>query len=118
MAESEEELKNLLMEVREESETPGLKLHILKSKIMASGFIASWQIERGEAETVADFIFLGYKTTVEGDCSLEIKRYLLLRGKAMRKEDSLLKIRDITLLTKICLVKAMVFPVVMYRCES
>ena len=94
-----------------------LKLNIQETKVMASSPITSWQIHREKAETVADFIFLGYKTTVEGDCSLEIKRYLLLRGKAMRKLDSLLKIRDITLLTKICLVKAMVFPVVMYRCE-
>ena len=95
-----------------------LKLNIQETKVMASSPITSWHIHREKVETVADFIFLGYKTTVEGDCSLEIKRYLLLRGKAMRKLDSLLKIRDITLLTKICLVKAMVFPVVMYRCES
>ena len=94
-----------------------LKLNIQETRVMASSPITSWQIHREKVETVADFIFLGYKTTVEGDCSLEIKRYLLLRGKAMRKLDSLLKIRDITLLTKICLVKAMVFPVVMYRCE-
>ena len=101
------------MKVKEKSEKAGLKVDIQKTKIMASGPITSWQIHREKAETVADFIFLGYKTTVEGDCSLEIKRYLLLRGKAMRKLDSLLKIRDITLLTKAHLVKVMVFLVVM-----
>ena len=95
-----------------------LKLNIQETKVMASSPITSWQIHREKAETVADFIFLGYKTTVEGDCSLEIKRYLLLRGKAMRKENSLLKIRDITLPKKFCMIKAMVFPAVLYGCES
>ena len=94
-----------------------LKLNIQKTKIMASGSIKFMANRRGKVESVTDFIFLGSKITADGDCSHEIKRYLLLRGKAMRKLDSLLKIRDITLLTKICLVKAMVFPVVMYRCE-
>uniref|UniRef100_A0A4W2F3U5 RNA-directed DNA polymerase n=1 Tax=Bos indicus x Bos taurus TaxID=30522 RepID=A0A4W2F3U5_BOBOX len=113
MAESEEELKSLLM--KEESEKVGLKLNIQKTKIMASSPITSWQID---GETVADFIFLGSKITAEGDCSNEIKRRLLLGRKVMTKLDSILKNRDITLPTKVCLVKAMVFPVVMYGCES
>ena len=115
MAESEEELESLLMKVKEESEKVGLKLSIQKTKIMASGPITSWQID---GETVRDFIFLGSKITAEGDCSHEIKRHLLLGRKAMTKLDSLLKSRDITLPAKVCLVKAMVFPVVMYGCES
>ena len=108
MAESEEELKSLLMKVKEESEKVGLKPNIQKTKIMASGPITSWQID---GETVADFIFLGSKITVDGDCSHEIKRCLLLRKKAMTNLDSILKSRDITLSTKVHLVKAMVFPV-------
>ena len=115
MAESEEELKSLLMKVKEESEKAGLKLNIQKTKIMASGPITSWQIDE---ETVADFIFLGSKITADGDCSHEIKRHLLLGRKVMTNLDSILKSRDITLSTKICLVKAMVFPVVMYGCEN
>ena len=115
MAESEEELESLLMKVKEESEKVGLKLSIQKTKIMSSGPITSWQID---GETVRDFIFLGSKITAEGDSSHEIKRHLLLGRKAMTKLDSLLKSRDITLPTKVCLVKAMVFPVVMYGCES
>ena len=115
MAESEEELKSLLMKVKEESEKVGLNLSIQKTKIMSSGPITSWQID---GETVRDFIFLGSKITAEGDSSHEIKRHLLLGRKAMTKLDSLLKSRDITLPTKVCLVKAMVFPVVMYGCES
>ena len=118
MAESEEELKSLLMEVRGESEKAGLKLNILKSKIMASGFITSWQIERGEVETVADFIFLCSKITSDSDCSHEIQRCLLLGTRAMTNLDCVLKSKDITLLIKAHLVKAMVFPVVMYGCES
>ena len=114
MAESEEELKSLLMKVKEESERVGLKLSIQKMKIMASGPITSWQID---GETVADFIFLGSKITADGDCSHEIKRCLLLERKAMTKLDSVLKSRDITLLTKISLVKVMIFLVVMYGCE-
>ena len=121
MAESKEELKRLLMEVKEESEKADLKLNIQKTKIMASGFITSWQID-GETvetvETVRDFIFLGSKITADGDCSHEIKRRLLLGRKAMANLDSVLKSRDIYLPTKVCLVKAMVFPVVMYGCES
>ena len=117
MAESEE-LKSLLMKVKEESEKVGLKLNIEKMKIMASGSITSWQIDGETMETVADFIFLGSKITVDGDCSHEIKRCLLLGRKAMTNLDSILKSRDITLPTKVCLVKAMVFPVVMYGCES
>ena len=116
MAESEE-LKSLLMKVKEESEKVGLKLNIEKMKIMASGSITSWQIDGETMETVADFIFLGSKITVDGDCSHEIKRCLLLGRKAMTNLDSILKSRDITLPTKVCLVKAMVFPVVMYGCE-
>ena len=115
MAESEEELKSLLMEVKEESEKVGLKLNIQKTKIVASGPITSWQIN---GETVADFIFWGSKITADGDCSHEIKRHLLLGGKVMTNLDSILKSRDITLPTKVRLVKAMVFPVVMYGCES
>ena len=112
MAESEEELKSLLMKVKEESEKAGLKLNIQKTKIMASGPITSWQIDGKTMETVTDFIFLGSKITVDGDRSHEIKRHLLLGRKAMANLDSILKSRDITLLTKVCLVKAMVFPVV------
>ena len=117
-AESEEELKSLLMKVKEESKKVGLKLNIQKTKIMASGPITSWQIDRGMVETVADFIFLGSKITADGDCSHEIKRRLLLGRKAMINQDSILKSRDITLPTKVHLVKAIVFPVVMYGCES
>ena len=115
MAEGEEELKSLWIKVKEESENVGLKLNIRKTKIMASGPITSWQID---GETVADFIFLGSKITADGDCSHEIKRCLLLGRKVMTNLDSLLKSRDITLPTKVCLVKAMDFPVVMYGCES
>ena len=118
MAESEEELKGLLMKVEEESEKVGLKLNIQKTKIMASGPITSWHIDRETVETVADFIFLGSKITADGDCSHEIKRCLLLGMKVMTNLDSILKSRDITLPTKVHLVKAMVFPVVMYGCES
>ena len=112
MAESEEELKSLLMKVKEESEKVGLKLNILKTKIMESGPITSWQIDRETVETVADFIFLGSKITADGDCSHEIKRYLLLGRKVMTNQESILKSRDITLPTKVRLIKAMVFPVV------
>ena len=115
MAESEEELKNLLMKVKEESEKVGLKLNIQKTKIMASGPITSWQID---GETVADFTFGGSKITADGDCSHEIKRYLCLERKVMTNLDSILKSRDITLSTKVRLVKSMVYPVVMYGCES
>ena len=118
MAESEEELKNLLMKVKEESEKVGLKLSIQKTKIMACGPITSWQTDGETMETVTDFIFLGSRITADGDCSHEIKSCLLLRRKAMTNLDSILKNRDITLLTKVCLVKAMVFPVVKYICES
>ena len=118
MAESEEELKSLLMKVKEESEKLGLKLNIQETKIMASGPITSWQIDGETVETVADFIFLGSKVTVDGDCSHEIKRCLLLGKKVMTNLDSILKSRDITLPTKVHLVRAMVFPVVMYGCES
>ncbi|MFX0586079.1 hypothetical protein ACOARR_12200, partial [Glaesserella parasuis] len=114
----EEELKSLLMKVKVESEKVGLKLNIQKTKIMASGPTTSWQIDGETVETVADFIFLGSKITADGDCSHEIKRYLLLGRKAMTNLDSILKSRDITLPTKVHLVKAMVFPVVMYGCES
>ena len=114
-AEREEELKSLLMKVKEESEKVGLKLNIQKTKIMASGPITSWQ---KDGETVADFIFLGSKITADGDCSHEIKRRLLLGRKVMTNLDSILKSRDITLPTKVHLAKAMVFPVVTYRCES
>ena len=118
MAESEEELKSLLMKVKEESEKVGLKLNIQKTKIMASGPITSWQIDGETMKTVTDFIFLGSKITVDGDCSHEIKRCLLLRRKVMTNLDSILKSRDITLPTNVHLVKAVVFPVVMYGCES
>ena len=117
MAESEEELKSLLMKVKEESEKVGLKLNIQKTKIMASGPITSWQIDGETVETVADFILWGSKITADGDCSPEIKRHLLLGRKAMTKLDSILKSRDITLPTKVHIVRAMVFPVVMYGCE-
>ena len=118
MAESEEELKSLLMKVKVESEKVGLKLNIQKMKIMASGPITSCQIDVETMETVTDFIFLGSKVTVDGDCSHEIKRHLLLGRKATTNLDRILKSRDITWLTKFCIVKAMVFPVVMYGCES
>ena len=117
-AESEEELKSLLMKVKEESEKVGLKFNIQKTKIMASGPITSWEIDGETMETVADFIFLGSKITTDGDCSHKIKRRLLLGRKVMTNLDSILKSRDITLPTKVCLVKAMVFPMVMYGCES
>ena len=118
MAESEEELKSLWIKVKEESEKVGLKLNIQKTKIMASGSITSWEIDGETVETVADFIFGSSKITADGDCSREIKRHLLLGRKVTTNLDSILKSRDITLLTKVCLVKAMVFPVVMYGCES
>ena len=118
VAESEEELKSLLMKVKEESGKVGLKLNIQKTKIMASGPITLWQIDGETMETVTDFIFWGSKITADGDCSHEIKRHLLLERKAMKNLDSILKNRDITLPTKVHLVKAMVFPVVMYGCES
>ena len=118
MAESEEELKSLLMKVKEESEKVGLKLNIQKTKIMASGPITSWQIEGEIMEIVAGFIFGGSKITAHGDCSDEIKRLLLLGRKVMTSLDSILKSRDITLLSKVHLVKAMVFPVVIYGCET
>ena len=117
MAESEEEPKNLLMKVKEESEKVGLKLNIQKTKIMASSPITSWQIDGETVETVADFILGVFKITEDGDCSHEIKRHLLLGRKVMTKLESILKSRDITLSTKVCLVKAMVFPGVMYGCE-
>ena len=116
MAESEEELKSLLMKVKEESEKVGLKLNIQKMKIMASGPITSWEIDGETLEIVTDFIFWGSKITADGDCSHEIKRCLLLGRKVMTKLDSILKSRNITLPTKVRLVKAMVFPVVMYGC--
>ena len=118
MAESEEELKSLLMKVKEESEKVGLKLNIQKTKIMASGPVTSWQIDGETVETVSDFIFLGSKITADGDCSHKIKRHLLLGRKITINLDSILKSRDITLSTKVHLVKAMVFPVVIYGCES
>ena len=118
MAESEEELKSLLMKVKEESEKAGLKLSIQKAKIMASSPITAWQIDVKTMETVTDFIFLGSKITADGDCSHVIKRHLLLGQKAMTNLDSILKSRDITLLTKVHIAKAMVFPGVMYGCES
>ena len=118
MAESEEELKSLLMKVKKESEKVGLKLNIQKTKIMASGPITSWEIDGETMETETDFIFLGSKITADGDCSHEIKICLLLGRKVITNLDSILKSRDITLSTKVCLVKAMVFPVVMYGCES
>ena len=118
MAESEEELKSLLMKVKEESEKVGLKLNIQKMKIMTSGPITSWEIDGEIVETVSDFIFLGSRITADGDCSHEIKRRLFLGRKVMTNLDSILKSRDVTLPTKVCLVKAMVFSVVMYGCES
>ena len=118
MAESEEELKSLLMKVKEESEKVGLKLNIQKTKIIASGPITSWEIDGETVETVSDFILGGCKITADGDCSHEIKRHLLLGRKVMTNLDSIFKSRVITLLTKVCLVKAMVFPIVMYGCES
>ena len=118
MAESEEELKSLLMKVKEESEKVGLKLNIQKTKIMASGPITAWQMDGETMEIVADFIFLGSKITADGDCSHEIKRHLLLGRKAMTNLDNILKSRDITLLTKVHLVETVVFPVVMYGYES
>ena len=118
MAESEEELKSLLRMMKKESEKAGLKLNTQNTKIMASSPITSWQIDGGKVETVADFIFLGSKITVDDDCSHEIKRCLLLEKKAMTNLDSILKSTDITLLTKVRILKAMVFPVVMYGCES
>ena len=118
MAESEEELKSLLMKVKVESEKVGLKLNIQKTKMMGSGPITSWQIDGETVETVSDFIFLGSKVTADGDCSHETERRLLLGRKAMSNLDSIFKSRDISLPTKVCLVKAMVSPVVMYGCES
>ena len=118
MSESEEELKSLLMKLKEESEKPGLKLNIQKTKIMASSPITSWQINRKTIEIVRNFIRLGSKITADGDCSHEIKRHLLLKRKAMTNLDNVLKSRDITLPTKFHILKTMVFPVVMYRCES
>ena len=118
MAESEEELKSLLMKVKEESEKVGLKINIQKTKIMASGPITSWEMDGETVETVSDFIFGGSKITADGDCSHEIKRYFLLGRKTMTNLDSILKSRDITLSTKVHQIKAMVFPVVMYGCES
>ena len=118
MAESEEELKSLLMKVKVESEKVGLKLNIQKTKIMTSSPTTSWEIDGETMETVSDFIFLGSKITADGDCSHEIKRCLLLGRKVMSNLDSIFKSRDITLPTKVHLVKALVFPVVMYRCES
>ena len=118
MAISKEELKSLLMRVKEESEEAGLKLNIQKNKIMASGSIISWQIDREKIETVTDFIFLDSKITADGDCSHKIKRHLFLGRKAMRNLDSILKSKDISLPTKVHIVKGMVFPVVMYGCES
>ena len=118
MAESEEELKSLLMKVKEVSEKVGLKLNIQKTKIMASGPITSWQIDGETVETVSDFLFGGSKITADGDCSHEIKKCLLLEMKVMTNIDSILKSRDITLSTKVRIVKAMVFPVVIYGCES
>ena len=118
MAESEEKLKSFLMKVKEESEKAGLKINSQKTKIMASGPITSWQIEGKKLEMVTNFIFLDSKITADGDCSHEIKRHLLLGRKAMTNLNSILKSRDITLPTKVGIVKAMVFPAVMYRCES
>ena len=118
MAESEEELKSLLMKVKEESEKVGLKLNSQKAKMMASGPITLWQIEGETVEAVTDFLFRGSKITADGDCSHEIKRCFLLVGKVMTNLESIFKSRDITLPIKVCLVKAMVFPVVMYGCES
>ena len=117
MAKSEEELKSLLMKVKEESEKAGLKLSIQKKKIMASGLITSWQIDGETMKTVTDFIFLSSKITADGDCSHEIKRCLVLGRKSMKNLDSILKSRDITLTAEVCIVKAVVFPVLMYGCE-
>ena len=118
MAENEEEIQSLLMKVREKSEKVGLKLNIQKTKIMACGPITSWQRDGKTMETVTDFIFLSSKITADGDCSHEIKRRMLLERKATTNLDNILKSRDITLLTKVCIVKAMVFPVVVYGCKS
>ena len=118
MAESKEELKSLLKRVKEENEKVGLKLNIQIMKIMAFGSITSWQIDGGKMETVTDFIFWGSKIIADGDCNHEIKKRLLLGRKAMANLDSILKSRDIALLAKVCIVKAMVFPVVMYGCDS
>ena len=118
MAESKQELNSFLIKVKEENEKAGIKLNIQKTKIMASSPINSWQIEGEKVETVTDFIFSGSKITADGDCSHEIERHLLLGRKTVTKLDNILKSRDITLLTKVHLVKAMVFPVVMYGCES
>ena len=118
MAESKEEIKHLLKKVKKKSEKDGLKLNIQKTKIMASSPITSWQIDGETMETLTDFIFLGSRITADDDCSHEIKRSLLFGGKAMTNVDSILKSRDITLLTKVCIVKAMVFPVVKFGCES
>ena len=118
MAESEEELKSLLMKVKEESKKAGLKLNIQNSKIMASSPITSWQIDKEAMETVTDFVFWGSKITVDGDSRHEIKRHLLLGRKSMKNLDSILKSRDLALAVKVYIVKAMVFPVVMYECES
>ena len=118
MAESEEELKSLLMRVKEESEKAGLKLNIQKTKIVASNPITSWQIDGEKMETVTDLIFFSSKITVDGDCSYEIKRHLLIERKAMTSLDSVLRSRDITLPTKVCIVKTMGFPLVMYSCGS
>ena len=118
MTEKEEDLKNLLMKVKEESEKAGLKPNIQKTKIMVSGPIISWQIDGETVETVADFILGGSKITADGDCSHEIKRHFLLGRKVMTNVDSILKNRDITLLPNVCIVRAMVFPVVMYGCDS
>ena len=118
MAESKEELKSLLMKLKKGSEKAGLKLNIQKTKIMASGPITSWQIDEETMKTMTDFIFLGSKITADGDCSHEIKRCLLLRRKAMTNLNSILKSRDVTLPTKVCLVKAIIFPIVMYGCQS
>ena len=118
LAESEEEIKSLLMRVKEESEKAGLKLNIKKTKLMASSLISSWQIERGKVEAVTDFLFFSSKIDVDGDYSLEIRRQFLLDGKAMTNLDGVLKNKDIILLTKVLIVKAIAFPVVMYRCEN
>ena len=118
MAESEEELRSLLVRVKEESEKAGLKLHIQKTKVMASSPMTSWQMDGENVETVTEFLFSGSKITVDGDCSHEIKRHLLLGRKTKTNLDSILKSRDIILPTKVCIVKAMVFPGVIYRCES
>ena len=118
MTENEEKLKKILMKVKEEREKAGLKVSIQKTKIMASSPMTAWQIDGEKVETMADFIFLGLKITADGDCSYEIKRHLLLGRTAMTNLESMLKRKDITLPTKVCIVKATVFPEVMYRCES